>query len=238
LPYTVLVVETDPASRSLLERIVAKCSYSCQCVGDGAAALKAAGEANPALMLLALKLPDMDGFDVCRKLRYSSSIPLIVVSSRKSEVDRICAFELGADDYVTKPFQPAELVWRIKALMRTTYQQHARGRIGPSLHFERITIQPAGREVSVDNCPIHLTPKEFELLLALAENHGKVVSSERLLLDIWGYDKSIRTRTLDVHINRLRSKIEADSANPQLIRTVNGVGYRFDDTAAIHSAAA
>ena len=116
--------------------------------------------------------------------------------------------------------------------MHTTYGQRSSGRIGPSLHFDGISIKPDSREVSVGDSEIHLTPKEFELLLALAENHGTVVSSERLLLDIWGYDKSIRTRTLDVHINRLRSKIEADTANPQLIRTVNGIGYRFDGIAA------
>ncbi len=227
-----LVVEPDPACRSLLQRIVAKCNYSCQCVEDGAAALRAVAEANPALMLLALMLPDMDGFDVCRQLRQESTIPLIIITSRRSEVDRICAFELGADDYVTKPFRPAELLWRIRTLMHTTYEHRSSGRIGPSLHFEGISIKPDSREVSVGDSEIHLTPKEFDLLLALAENHGTVVSSERLLLDIWGYDRSIRTRTLDVHINRLRSKIEADTANPQLIRTVNGVGYRFDGIAA------
>ena len=238
MPYTVLIVETDPTCRSLLQRIVAKCNYSCQCAEDGAEALKAVTDTNPALVLLALKLPDMDGFDVCRQLRQESTIPLMIITSRRSEVDRICAFELGADDYITKPFRPAELYWRIKTLMRTTYEQRSSSRIGPALHFEGISIKPDSREVSVADSEIHLTPKEFELLLALAENHGTVVSSERLLLDIWGYDKSIRTRTLDVHINRLRSKIEADSANPQLIHTVNGVGYRFDGIAATPSVAA
>jgi len=232
VPYTVLVIENEPASQALLKTVVTDCNYFPRCVSTGADALKLVFEENPALILLELMLPDMDGFDVCRRLRKQSSIPLIIVSSRTSELDRICGFELGADDYVTKPFHPAELSCRIKVLMRTAHAKRIGARNSPSLHFERIIIEPDSREVTIDGEPIHLTPKEFELLLALAENHGNVISSEWLLLNIWGYDQSIRTRTLDVHINRLRSKIEPDSANPQLIRTISGVGYSFAAAAA------
>ncbi len=232
MPYTVLVIENEPASLALLKTIVTECNYLPRCVSTGTAALKLVVEENPALILLELMLPDMDGFDVCRRLRKQSSIPLIIVSSRTSELDRICGFELGADDYVTKPFHPAELACRIQALMRTAYARRSGPRHSPSLHFERVVIEPDSREVTVEGKPVHLTPKEFELLLALAENHGNVVSSDWLLLNIWGYDQSIRTRTLDVHINRLRSKIEPDSAHPQLIRTISGVGYSFAGAAA------
>jgi len=230
--HTVLIVENDPASQMLLRNVVTRCDYSARCADTGAAALKVVFDEGPALMTLALMLPDMDGFDVCRQVRKQSKIPIIIVSSRSAEVDRICGFELGADDYLTKPFRCAELACRIKALMRTAYASRFGGYVGPSLRFGRVNIDPGSREVTVDGETVHLTPKEFELLLSLAQNHSNVVSSEWLLLHIWGYDASIRTRTLDVHINRLRSKIEADTSDPQFIRTVAGVGYSFDVSAA------
>ena len=232
MPYTVIIADNDPASQSSLRSIVSDCNYSPRCTDTGAEALELVFQESPALLLLALMLPDMDGFDVCRQLRNQSSIPIIIVSSRNSEVDRICAFELGADDYLTKPFRRAELTCRIQALMRTAYSNRSSYSTGPSLQFDGINIEPDSREVIVGGESVHLTPKEFELLLALAGNHDNVISSQWLLLHIWGYDESIRTRTLDVHINRLRSKIEPDTEKPRYIQTVFGVGYSFKAAAA------
>lgn len=227
MSYTVLIVESDPATQLSLASIVATCDYSPLITSSGQDALRLAKAENPAMMLLALILPDMDGFDVTRQLRKDSSLPLLVVTSRTSDVDRICAFELGADDYVTKPFREAELSCRIRSLMRTTYSSTGTGRIGPSMQFGELVLKPDSREVWLEGNQVHLTPKEFDLLLALAENHDRVTTSEWLLLNIWGYDENIRTRTLDVHINRLRSKIERDTSEPAFIRTITGVGYTF-----------
>ena len=228
VPYTILVVEPDPASQLELKQVVVGCGYHVRCAPGADEAFAEVMQSNPALVLLELMLADMDGLDLCRLLRRQSTIPIIVVTLRTSEVDRICAFELGADDYVCKPFRPVELAWRMKALVRTTYSNSAGSRHSPSLQFGSLEIRPDTREVTVAGQAVHLTPKEFDLLLALAQNHERVVSSEWLLLNVWGYDDSIRTRTLDVHINRLRSKIEPDSSGPRFIQTVCGVGYSFN----------
>ncbi len=233
MSYTVLIVENDSAAQASIADIVATCDYSPLTTGSGRDALVLTKSENPAMMLLALILPDMDGFDVTRQLRKESNLPLIVVTSRTSEVDRICAFELGADDYVTKPFREAELACRIRALMRTAYSAAGTGRIGPAMQFGDLLIRPDSREALLEGEQIHLTPKEFDLLRAPAENHDRVTTSEWLLLNIWGYDENIRTRTLDVHINRLRSKIETDTAAPQYIRTITGVGYTFSAPAKV-----
>lgn len=231
MPYTVLVVEPDAASQSAIEQIVSDCGYLASCTANGTEAVNEVFEANPALVLFEMMLPDMDGLDLCRQLRRRSTIPLIVVSERTSEVDRICAFELGADDYVCKPFRPPELAFRIKALIRTAYCNAAASSHSPALQFGPLLIRADTREVTLDDQTVHLTPKEFDLMLTLAQNHAHVVSAQWLLLSIWGYDESIRTRTLDVHINRLRSKIEPNPSQPRFIKTVCGVGYSFNPAA-------
>ncbi len=231
MPYTVLVVEPDETDQAELENVVVDCGYHVCCTAGGADALAEVRRTNAAMVLLELMLADMDGFDLCRQVRQQSTIPIIVVTVRTSEVDRICAFELGADDFVSKPFRPDEMAWRIKTLIRTSYSTSSSSGNSPSLQFGSLVIRSDTREVTVADKPVHLTPKEFDLLLALAQNHERVVSSEWLLLNVWGYDDSIRTRTLDVHINRLRSKIESDSSFPTFIKTICGVGYSLNPAA-------
>lgn len=232
MPYSILIVDSDPASRLVMERVVSESGFHPVCAECGEEALDFVDRHAPALMCMELCLPDMDGFDVCRRLRCDSTIPIIVLTHRDSAIDRIVALELGADDFVSKPFRPNELSARIESLLDRTYNGGRDANGSPALHFEDLTIRPSEHEVQVRGEPVHLTPKEFELLLALARSRRKVVSSEWLLLNIWGYDGNIRTRTLDVHINRLRGKIEPEDEDPHYIQTVQGVGYKFTAEAA------
>lgn len=232
MPYSILIVDADPASRLVIKKVIAQRGFHPVCAECGQEALDFVKRHAPALMSVELSLPDMDGFDVCRRLRCDSTIPIIVVTRRDSSIDRIVALELGADDFLPKPFRPGELSARIEALLNRSYNHSVDMHSAPALHFEDLTIRPCEHEVEVRGEPVHLTPKEFELLLALARSHQEVVSSEWLLLNIWGYDGDIRTRTLDVHINRLRGKIEPGDDDPYYIQTVQGVGYRFTAEAA------
>lgn len=228
MAYTAIVIDSDRGCAESIASIVADCGYLAHTVGTGGAALRMYDTVNPGLLLLELTLPDMDGLDVCRRVRKSSMVPIIVISGRETLIDRVCAFELGADDFVSKPFRRSELEWRIKTLMRTAYGRAAlMPTTGPTLNFGDIVISPARREVCISGRPIHLTPKEFDLLAALAQRHDHIISSAWLLLNIWGYDDAIRTRTLDVHINRLRAKLEPDPSAPVYILNTPGVGYTF-----------
>ncbi|MFP3904318.1 MAG: response regulator transcription factor [Armatimonadota bacterium] len=232
MPYSILIVDPDAASRLVIKKLIQQRNFHPVCAECGQEALDFSGRHDPALMVLELMLPDMDGFDVCRRLRQDSSLPVMILSSRDSDIDRIVSLELGADDFIAKPFRPTELMARLEMLLRMTYGTGATGQQPPALHFTKLTIRPQDYDVSVRGETVHLTPKEFELLLTLAKRPGEVVSSEWLLLNIWGYDDSIKTRTLDVHINRLRNKIEPAGDEPFYIRTVPGVGYKFAADAA------
>ncbi len=182
----------------------------------------------PDAVVLELALPDMDGLDVCGAVRQSLPAAIVVATRKTDEADRVCALELGADQVVSKPVRVAELVARLKALVRRSLGDGWWMPRGDVVDLGELRIDRARHEVTIRGRPVALTPKEFELLWVLASNAGRTMSSRRLLWEVWGYDENIRTRTLDVHIGRLRKKIERDPSAPELIVTVPGVGYRLE----------
>jgi len=212
----VLVVEDEESIAEPLAEGLRREGFSVSVAGAGAEAL-AAGEAD--VVLLDLRLPDVDGLDVCRKLRERSDVPIIVVTARGEEADRVVGLELGADDYVVKPFGLRELIARIRAVTR-----RSRGRAsGGPIAAGPLRIDERARHVRVDGDEVDLTPKEFELLLALARDPGVVVSRRRLLEDVWQTTWYGSTKTIDVHVAALRRKL----GDPSLIETVRGVGFRL-----------
>ncbi len=225
----VLIVDDEPGISRLIAMYLEREGFQSSSVRSGAQALEAIETGNPSLVILDIMLPDIDGWDVCREIRRTSDVPIIMLTAREGDEDKIVGLELGADDYVTKPFAPRELVARVKAILRrarpTTpaQPQHERLDRGP------LTLFPAKREVTVDGNPVTLRAKEYDLLLELARRPGVVFSREKLLQDVWGYDFFGDSGTIDVHVRRLRSKLDDDSQNPRFIETVWGVGYRFKE---------
>jgi two-component system, OmpR family, response regulator RegX3 len=198
-------------------------------VKDGLEALPAYDRVRPDLVVLDLMLPGMSGTDICRALRARSDVPIIMLTARDAEVDRVVGLELGADDYVTKPFSTRELVARIKAVLRRAPIVDVGGDELP-VEASGVRLDRARHEVRVDGAPVELPPKEFELLAYLLEHAGRVLTRGQLIDEIWGSDYVGDTKTLDVHVRRLRSRIEDDPKDPTRIQTVRGVGYRFADT--------
>jgi DNA-binding response OmpR family regulator len=209
----------------LAKMYLAQEGFRVQSAADGETALQMIGRQPPALMVLDLMLPQVNGWEVCRRVRSGKSapdLPIIMLTARDDDVDKIVGLELGADDYVTKPFNPRELVARVKAILRRAQR---RARATAPIHLGDVTIDPAGREVEVAGRGVALRPKEFDLLLALAEHRGIALSREQLLDLVWGYDYYGETRTVDVHIAQLRKRL-ADSSRVR-IQTVVGVGYKL-----------
>jgi DNA-binding response OmpR family regulator len=190
---------------------------------DGITALERAAQDDPALMVLDLMLPELDGWEVCKRIRAESDLPILMLTARDDDIDKIVGLELGADDYLTKPFNPRELVARVKAILRRT---EPRRPDGETLRIGSLTVDPARREARVDGRMVDLRTKEFDLLLALVENAGIVLSREKLLDIVWGFDFYGQTRTVDVHVAHLRSKLAGCTAE---IETVWGVGYKITD---------
>ncbi|TDA70743.1 MAG: response regulator transcription factor [Clostridia bacterium] len=227
----ILVVEDEAPIVELLRFNLEKEGYRVIIAYDGHEALNKLRE-NPDLVLLDLMLPGLDGMEICRRIRgdaATSRLPVIMLTARSQEADKVLGLETGADDYITKPFSPRELVARVKAILRRATMEAS-----PELEVIRagpITLRPGRYEVYVGDRRQDLTPKEFELLRHLVLNAGKVLNRDYLLDKVWGYDYIADTRTVDVHIRYLRQKIEADPSNPQLIETVRGVGYRFRELA-------
>lgn len=224
----ILVVEDKEAIAAFVQTVLEREGFSVKWASDGAAALAHIKSNPPALILLDLGLPaGMDGLDVCRWVRGREPyIPIIMLTVRSEEVDKIVGLELGADDYVTKPFNARELVARVRAVLRLARQA------GATPHRDRLqvgalTIDRAGRTVTVAGQEVELTPKEFDLLATLAWERGRVFGREMLLERVWGYDYMGESRTVDVHIQRLRRKIEPHPAHPSYLLTVRGVGYKF-----------
>ena len=226
MPQSILICEDDVVMSDMLQSLLRQRGHHVCAVQLGEQALEYVRQDPPALLILDLMLPDMDGYDVIRRLRLSSPLPVIMISGRAGEIARIIGLELGADDYLVKPFGLTELSARIDAHLRRA-TQYADGGPHQIIEIADLRVDLDAHQVTVEGRETHLTPKEFELLSALAEQRGSVVRSAQLLMRVWGYDSSIRTRTLDVHIGRLRAKIEQDTRSPRYIQTVPGVGDKL-----------
>lgn len=226
----ILVVDDEPSIVKLLQFNLEKEGYEVDVAYDGQAALDMVKKQFPDLLVLDLMLPKVDGLEVCRRLRQEKHhIPILMLTAKTDEFDKVLGLELGADDYMTKPFSPRELNARIKAILRRVealqnhhLEQDALIRIG------ELVIDPEGYVVTFKEQEIDLTPKEFELLLYMANHRGKVLSRDQLLNAVWNYDYVGDSRIVDVHVSHLRDKIEADSRNPVYIKTVRGIGYKFE----------
>jgi DNA-binding response OmpR family regulator len=222
---TILLVEDDAAIRDLLDHHLHRAGYQVVATGDGLSALRL-GRAGADAMILDVGLPGLDGFDVVRALRREKrEVPVILLTARVDEIDRVVGFEVGADDYVCKPFSPHEVVARVKAILRRTL--HFAEKTEPVMRFERLEIDLAAREVRVDGADVRLKPREFALLLELAQNPGIALSRERLLQRVWGHDFIGDARTVDVHVHRLRDKIEQGCNLRPFLVTIHGYGYKF-----------
>jgi len=220
----ILLVDDEPNIIELAKLYLERDGFRTIAAGDGEQALESARKNSPALIVLDLMLPKLDGYEVCRRLRADSDVPIIMLTARDEDIDKIVGLELGADDYMTKPFNPRELLARVKAILRRS-ERAAKplGQRGP-IHVGDLTIDDARREATVGGKPVTLRAKEFDLLLTLAEHRGIVLTREQLLNLVWGFDFYGQTRTVDVHVAHLR-KVLAGSAVS--IETVTGVGYKL-----------
>ncbi len=229
----VLIVDDDAQIRDLLARVLTKNGFEAITAANGVEALVREKNDDPGLVLLDLMLPDIDGVEVCRRLRKRTTKPIIMLTAKGDEIDIVVGLEVGADDYVTKPFKTRELLARVRAQLRRTKEYAQAAEDGELLDFGQLQIDAARHEVKVHGEAQRFTPKEFDLLHLLAKNEGRMMLREVLLETIWGYDSSIDSRTLDVHIGRVRAKIEDDPRNPELIITVPSVGYKFQAPEAV-----
>ena len=230
----VLVVEDEPTLLETLEYNLARQGYQVCTAADGFTALEIARRERPDAIVLDIMLPGLDGLEVCRILRREMNVPILMLTARADEVDKVVGLEVGADDYLTKPFSMRELLARVKALLRRVRLFREElvaedGAVsGKRLTFGDLIIDLARREVLLRGEPLHLKPKEYELLVFLARNKAMVLSRDLILERVWGWDYDGGTRTVDVHVRWLREKIEPDPARPTRIVTVRGVGYRFE----------
>ena len=229
----ILVVEDEPSLQETLAYNLERQGYNVQTASDGQAALERARKLQPDLIVLDLMLPVLDGFEVCRIIRQESNVPILILTARDDEIDRVIGLEMGADDYLTKPFSMREFLARVKAQLRrvrlireelNAETTETKGR----LHFGNLLIDLTRREVLIDDQPLAFKPKEFDLLLFLARHRGQALSRELILERVWGWEFSGGSRTVDVHVRWLREKIENDPTNPIRIVTVRGAGYRFE----------
>ncbi len=235
MPEKILVVEDELSLQETLAYNLKKEGYEVETAGDGRSALEAARKSKPDLIVLDIMLPEMDGFEVARILRKEMSTAILMLTARDDEIDRVVGLEVGADDYLTKPFSMRELIARVKAqLRRARYIREEAGmksaspRAHEKLVFDNLVIDLTRREVILNNQPVQLKPKEYELLLFLAEHHRQMLSREFILERVWGWDFIGDSRTVDVHVRWLRQKVEANPGEPKRIVTVRGGGYRFE----------
>jgi DNA-binding response OmpR family regulator len=228
---TILVVDDEQSISEVVSLYLTRSGYEVKVVHDGRAALQALTQQKPDLVVLDLMLPGIDGWEITRRLRAEGNTPIIMLTARKEESDRILGLEMGADDYVVKPFSPQELVSRVRAVLR---RAQGAAQVTPTptqeraLTFGKLQIDPVTRLVTVDGVEIMLTAKEFELLWFLARHPRQVFNRDQLLDHVWGETTYIDPSTVTVHVRRVREKIEPDSSNPQHIHTVWGVGYKFE----------
>lgn len=224
---TILVVDDDRKTVDLICLYLEKDGYRVLRAHDGRQALDLARRKRPGLIILDLMLPKVDGLDVCRILRAESKVPIIMLTAKTMEEDKLVGLDLGADDYVTKPFSPRELVARVRAVLRRVIQEE--DRMASVMRFGGIILDFLRHEATVQGRAIHLTPKEFKLLETLARQPGRVFSRLDLLEQAFGFDYGGFERTIDVHIMNLRKKIEPDPAQPTYIQTIYGLGYKFEE---------
>ncbi|RRD44513.1 MtrAB system response regulator MtrA [Buchananella hordeovulneris] len=217
----ILVVDDDTALAEMIGIVLERSGFQPAFCADGAAALAAVAEVDPDLILLDVMLPGMDGIEICRRVRETSGVPIVMLTARADTTDVVAGLEAGADDYVPKPFKPAELVARVRARLRRQDEPTSE-----QLTIGDLTIDVAGHEVRRGDELIPLTPLEFDLIVALAKAPRKVFTREELLEQVWGYRHAADTRLVNVHVQRLRSKIERDPEHPEIVVTVRGVGYR------------
>jgi len=223
----VLIVEDDRNTAALIKAYLEKEGFQAIVAYDGEDALEMIKKANPGFVILDIMLPKMDGWEVCRRLRSFSDVPVLMLTAREEEIDRVLGLSLGADDYVVKPFSPRELLERVKAILRRTRPVPAeKARI---LSRGGLVLEPEKHKVSLDGKPVSLTSHEYKLLYALMKAQGRVFSRAQLLDHLYQHGEVVIDRVIDVHIGKLRQKIETDPSNPRYIQTVRGFGYRFTD---------
>jgi DNA-binding response OmpR family regulator len=230
----ILIVEDEAALQESLAYTLKREGFEVSTAGDGQKGLELARTWKPDLILLDVMLPILDGFEVCKTLRAESDVPIIILSARTDEIDRVVGLEIGADDYVIKPFSMRELIIRIKSRLKAYDQLRSLKESNPTalnkekLVFDNLVVDLIRHEALLDGKPLQLKPKEFELLAYLVENRGRALTRELILDKVWGWDFVGESRTVDVHIRWLRSKIEKNENEPRRIITVRGAGYRFE----------
>jgi len=233
----ILVVDDEISLQETLAYNLKKQGYTVETTGDGEDALRLAREISPDLIILDVMLPGLDGFEICRILRREMSTPVLMLTARDDEIDRVVGLEVGADDYLAKPFSMRELIARVKAMLRRVrlireeVNQDQSQEVKPKAEvqeFDNLRINMTRREITVDDQVVAFKPKEYELLTFFAQHQGQVLSREFILERVWGWDFIGDSRTVDVHVRWLREKIEKDPANPRRIITVRGAGYRFE----------
>jgi two-component system alkaline phosphatase synthesis response regulator PhoP len=227
---TILVVEDEASIATLLKYNLERAGYEVLTANDGKEGFEKALNESPDLILLDLMLPSMDGMEICKELRsLKKNIPIIMLTARGDEFDKVLGLELGADDYMTKPFSPREVVARVKAVLRRFQSVQPEQEKKKHYQFGKLEVYPERFEAFLDNTPLDFTPKEFELLVYLIENKNRVLTREQLLSAVWNYDFVGDTRIVDVHISHLRDKIEENSRKPRFIKTIRGIGYKFEE---------
>ncbi len=223
----VLIVDDEPNIREVVGLYLRRDGHDVVSAADGEEALEVFRKSEPDLVVLDLMLPRLSGLEVCRRMQAERRVPLIMLTARGEEEERIVGLSLGADDYVVKPFSPRELAARVTAVLRRTGTDPAENTDGKVLDFDGLRIDPNTREVLVRGEPATLTAREFDLLHHLAASPGRVYTRDHLMEVVWGYAFSIDTSTVTVHVRRLREKVESDPAHPRYLQTVWGVGYKF-----------
>lgn len=226
---TVLIVEDDRNTAALVATYLERDGFVTVVVHDGGQAIQAAGDCNPVIVILDVMLPNLDGWEICRTLRENSEVPVLILTAREEEADRVAGLAMGADDYMVKPFSPRELVERVKAILRRSRPALPTAAV---LHsFGSLELNPEKHRVTRAGMSVHLTEWEYRLLYALMSSPGKAFSREELLGQCYQNSEAVIERVIDVHIGKLRQKIEDDPAQPRFILTVRGHGYRFSDEA-------
>lgn len=226
---TILVVEDEVSIATLLQYNLERVGYEVLLAHDGKDGLNMALERFPDLILLDIMLPIIDGMEICKEIRrQKKNIPIIMLTARDDELDKVLGLELGADDYMTKPFSPREVIARVKAVLRrfTVEPKHEEKNY---YQYDKLEVYPDRFEAFLDKEPLEFTPKEFELLVYLLENKNRVLTRDQLLSAVWNYDFVGDTRIVDVHISHLRDKIEENSRKPKFIKTIRGIGYKFEE---------